>query len=608
MLSHLSIRDFVIVAALEMDFENGFTVFSGETGAGKSILLDALSLLLGARADAAMVREGQPRADISAQWDISAQVQNWLTQHDLAIEEDTESPSASEGSAQHFTVLLRRVIESNGRSRAFINAIPVTLQQLRELGEQLVNLHAQHAHQQILRAPAQRTIFDLQSGLEELTTEVAHAWQRWRDAVEAVLAAHQQAQKIEEAQEALMWRLTELEKLAPAQGEWEALSAKQRMLSQGVKLVQGAHEALSTLSDDEEGVITRVGSILSAVSYLAELDPRLADILTALEPAEIGLQEAAHSLLHYTQTFDVHPDEVSEVEARLDAFFTVARKLRIAPEAVFDEHIDIHERLTALEAAADTSALLAAQRQAKEYYQDCATRLSQARAAAAPIFSEAVTAHMQTLSMAGGRFEVALIPLTQEERPDAPKRLDNLAQVDAGGAEEDSVQEASDASHSQYDLQGSAHGNERIEFRLTSHEDGALRPVAQVASGGELARIALALAVVSSATNAMPTLIFDEVDSGVGGAAAEAVGKLLRTLAKAHQVLCVTHLPQVAAHAQHHFCVNKTIDSKGRTISCIAPLEFDARVEEMARMLGGANLTIKTREHAKEMLIAAAQQ
>ncbi len=569
MLSHLSIQNFVIVTALEIDFEAGFTVFSGETGAGKSILLDALSLLLGMRADAAMVREGQSRADISAQWEVSVSVQNWLVEHDLAAKEEMES------STEMHSVLLRRVIDANGRSRAFINAIPVTLQQLRELGEQLVNLHAQQAHQQVLRAPMQRTIFDMQAGHEPLTKEVAHAWQSWREAIDATLSAQKQAQKAEEARDALAWRLAELDTLSPHSEEWESLSAEHRVLSHGVKLAQGAHEALTALSDDE-AVIARVGGLISSLQYLAELDPRLNDIVAALEPAEIGLQEAAHSLRHYAQTIDLDPERLSELEARLEAFFTVARKLRIAPEEVFAEHVAVQEKLAALEAAADKSALLAAQLQAKQHYQTCAARLSKARAAAAPAFSKAVTDHMQSLSMAGGRFEVALI---ETDLPDVPNSQDQML--------------------------GSAYGDERIEFRLTSHEDGTLRPLAQVASGGELARIALALAVVSSKTNAIPTLIFDEVDSGVGGAAAEAVGRLLRELAAEHQVLCVTHLPQVAAHAQHHFCVSKATDPHGRTVSHIAPLDFDARVEEMARMLGGANLTTKTREHAKEMLVAA---
>ncbi len=594
MLSHLSIQNFVIVTALEIDFEAGFTVFSGETGAGKSILLDALSLLLGMRADAAMVREGQSRADISAQWEVSVSVQNWLVEHDLAAKEEIESATGVH------SVLLRRVIDANGRSRAFINAIPVTLQQLRELGEQLVNLHAQQAHQQVLRAPMQRTIFDMQAGLEPLTKEVAHAWQSWREAIDAALSAQKQAQKAEEARDALAWRLAELDALSPHSEEWESLSAEHRLLSHGVKLAQGAHEALSALSDDE-AVIARVGGVISAVQYLAELDPRLNDIVAALEPAEIGLQEAAHSLRHYAQTIDLDPERLAELEARLEAFFTVARKLRIAPEEVFAEHVAVQEKLAALEAAADKSALLAAQLQAKQHYQTCAARLSKARAAAAPAFSKAVTDHMQSLSMAGGRFEVALIALAQE----GPS--DEAGQTNPTSAEiaDEIKTDLPDAQNSQDQMLGSAYGDERIEFRLTSHEDGTLRPLAQVASGGELARIALALAVVSSETNAIPTLIFDEVDSGVGGAAAEAVGRLLRELAAKHQVLCVTHLPQVAAHAQHHFCVSKATDPHGRTISHIAPLDFDTRVEEMARMLGGANLTTKTREHAKEMLIAA---
>ena len=550
MLRHLSIRDFVIVASLDIEFEPGFTVFSGETGAGKSILIDALALALGARADATIVRAGQSRADITAEFTAHESAAQWLVEQ-----------AFDDGSGH---VVLRRVIDTNGRSRAFINGTSATLGQLREIGEMLVDIHGQHAHQLLMRADAQRELFDTHAGLTALGSDVAKAYRAWRDASAAVQAAQTRDRELQLERERLAWQLAELEKLAPQPGEWDEISTEHRRLSHAANLIDGVQGALNALSESDDAMITQLGAIIAKLRDLAEIDGTLGDALAALEPAEIQLQEAAHSLMHYAQRLELDPDRLAQVEARLDALHSTARKFRLQPENLPDELAARREQLAALDAAADLDALRAAEAKAKDAYLALARQLSKARAKAAKALGEAVTTGMQELSMAGGRFEVALEPLAE----------------------------------------GGLHGLEQVEFRVAGHAGVPLRPLAKVASGGELARISLALSVIASTASPTPTLIFDEVDSGIGGAVAEVVGRLLHQLGGMRQVLCVTHLPQVAARGDHHFSVAKTTDGNGTTISEVTPLDKTSRVEEVARMLGGLEITATTRKHAKEMLAA----
>jgi DNA repair protein RecN (Recombination protein N) len=556
MLRHLSIRDFVIVAALDLEFDSGFTVFSGETGAGKSILIDALALALGARADASVVRTGESRADITAEFETHAQVEQWLDEQALGATADSDEHGG--------TVMLRRVVDANGRSRAFINGTAATLAQLREVGEMLVDIHGQHAHQLLMRPDAQRELFDTHAGLSDTAATVTRAWRTWREKVQAVEHAQTRDRELQLERERLAWQLTELDKLAPQPGEWEEVNAEHHRLSHSANLIDGVQGALGALSESDEAMITHLASIVSKVRNLAEIDPALNDVLAALEPAEIQLQEAAYSLSHYAQKLELDPDRLAQVERRLDALHSAARKFRLQPQTLPDEHQARRAQLDALDAAADLDSLHAAEAKAREAYLAEAKKLSKARAKAGTALGAAVTTGMQELSMKGGSFEVALVPLPE----------------------------------------GGAHGLEQVEFRVAGHAGVPLRPLAKVASGGELARISLALAVIASAASPTPTLIFDEVDTGIGGGVAEVVGRLLHQLGQARQVLCVTHLPQVAARGDHHFQVAKAGNGKGGTVSSVISLDKTSRVEEVARMLGGLEITATTRKHAKEMLAA----
>ena len=550
MLRHLSIRDFVIVAALDIEFDSGFTVFSGETGAGKSILIDALALTLGARADASVVRTGEARADITAEFGTHAQAARWLDEHALSQDGDT--------------VMLRRVIDSSGRSRAFINGTPATLAQLREVGEMLVDIHGQHAHQLLMRPDAQRELFDTHAGITDTANAVSRAWRTYREAQQAVDAAQSRDRELQLERERLAWQLSEFDKLAPQPGEWEEVSAEHHRLSHSASLIDGVQSALGALSESDEAMISQLGAITSKLRSLADIDPALTDVLASLEPAEIQLQEAAYSLSHYAQRLELDPDQLAQVERRMEQLHSTARKFRLQPETLPEEHETRRRQLAELDAAADLDALNAAADKAKEAYLAEAKVLSKARAKAAKALSKAVTEGMQELSMAGGSFDVALVPLAE----------------------------------------GGANGLEQIEFRVAGHAGVALRPLAKVASGGELARISLALAVIASTASPTPTLIFDEVDTGIGGGVAEVVGRLLHQLGRDRQVLCVTHLPQVAARGDQHFQVAKSSDDAGGTVSTVTPLDKARRIEEVARMLGGIEITATTRKHAKEMLAA----
>src|SRR6266702_5040784 len=529
MLRHLSIRDFVIVAALA----------------------------LGARADASVVRTGESRADITAEFETHAQVEQWLDEQALG----TTADDGHHGG----TVMLRRVVDANGRSRAFINGTAATLAQLREVGEMLVDIHGQHAHQLLMRPDAQRELFDTHAGLTDTAATVTRTWRTWREKVQAVEHAQTRDRELQLERERLAWQLAELDKLAPQPGEWEEVNSEHRRLSHSANLIDGVQGALAALSESEEAMLGHLSSVISKVRDLAEIDPALNDALAALEPAEIQLQEAAYSLSHYAQRLELDPDRLAQVEKRLDALHSAARKFRLQPENLPQEHEERREQLAKLDAAADLDALRAAEAKAKDAYLADAKVLSKARAKAAKALGAAVTTGMQELSMAGGSFEVALVPL-----PD-----------------------------------GGAHGMEQIEFRVAGHAGVPLRPLAKVASGGELARISLALSVIASAASPTPTLIFDEVDTGIGGGVAEVVGRLLHQLGEQRQVLCVTHLPQVAARGDHHFQVAKSSKGKNGTVSTVTSLDKTSRIEEVARMLGGLAITATTRKHAKEMLTTA---
>ena len=544
MLRALHIRDFVIVDQADIPFDTGFTVFSGETGAGKSILIDALALALGGRGDATLIRQGAARADISAVFDAPETAADWLADQSL------EGPE----------LILRRVIDAQGRSKAWINGVPATLTQLRDLGALLVDIHGQHAHQSLLQAASQRELLDTQGGHAGQAHALQQAWSDWRQAQAALDAARQDA----EGQAALLAHLAAdvawLDELAPLPGEWPELCARQSRLAHAQSLLAGAGQAIEALDGESGSAAQALHAALHALQSLVRHDPALEEHCQALESARILCAETVSGLNAYADRLEPDPDALAQADARMGRMFEAARRFHIEPDALAEHHEALRERLRQAEAGRDLAALERRCQQAEMHYLEQARALSTARRATAIQLAAQVTAAMQTLSMDGGSFEIAL----HEGKP-------------------------------------AAHGLETVEFLVAGHAGVPPRPLSRVASGGELARISLALSVIASQAARVPTLIFDEVDAGIGGAVAEVVGRLLGELGSRHQVLCVTHLPQVAACARHHFQVSKTTRA-GHTQSAIRPLDADARTEEIARMLGGLKMTDATRTHAREML------
>ncbi|MGZ3183417.1 MAG: DNA repair protein RecN [Telluria sp.] len=545
MLRTLTIRDFVIVDAIELEFSGGFTVFTGETGAGKSILIDALQLALGGRGDASVVREGAAKADITADFAVNEAARAWLAEQEF---------EAEEGGA-----LLRRVIDNAGRSKAFINGVAATAAQLRELGELLVDIHGQHAHQSLLRADAQRALLDNVAGVD--TKPLQAAWRGWRSLAKQREEFETNAKNVLLERERLEWQVGELDKLAPKAGEWDEISNEHSRLAHAASLLEGAQEAVQALSEADHPLIAQVNAMVTRLTRLADIDAALKPVLDCLEPARIQLQEAVYALNDYLGRVELDPARLQQVEARLEALHGSARAFRVQPDELPAEHERLAAELRQLADASDIEGLKKQEAQAEAAYRKLAQAVSAERARAAGQLGDAVTMAMQDLSMGGGSFAVAL---------------------HAG--------------------EPSAHGVEQVEFLVAGHAGVAPRPLAKVASGGELARISLAISVITSHATTVPTLIFDEVDSGIGGGVAEVVGRLLKRLGEARQVLCVTHLPQVASQANAHFQVAKGAAAGGRTVSRIEVLDSRSRVEEIARMLGGLEITATTRKHARELL------
>jgi DNA repair protein RecN (Recombination protein N) len=544
----LSIRNFVLVDSLDLTLDSGFAVLTGETGAGKSILLDALGLLLGDRFESRQLRPGAERAELAAAFDIAdvPGVAAWLADNALAGDEGE--------------VLLRRVLDAQGRSRAFCNGQPVTVAQLASLGERLVDLHGQHAHQSLEKGESQRSLLDAFGGFATLAREVAHAWREWRAAVERRDAAASAAQASAAERELLAASRRELSALAVTEVEWNELNVAQARLANASALIEATSQGEELLAEGDAAIGRRLAQLQQRLSQVVAHDPALAEIVALIEPARIGLDEAARALRDYRRRLDLDPAEQRRVEDRLAAIHDLARKHRVRPEALPALLAETEARLHALADSADADALARAAAHAETEYRALAEQLSSKRRFAASELAHRVTRTMGELAMEGGRLEIALVPLAE----------------------------------------GASYGMEQVEFRVASHPKQPLGPLSKVASGGELSRIALAIQVVTSEVGDVPTLVFDEVDAGIGGAVAATVGKLLQDLGSRRQVLCVTHLPQVAAFADVHYRVIKRGDGDAVT-SAVSELGRSDRIDELARMLGGSEVTPKARANAKDL-------
>ncbi|MDQ2778130.1 MAG: DNA repair protein RecN [Pseudomonadota bacterium] len=539
MLRRLILRDVVIVAALEIELGNGFSVLTGETGAGKSILIDALQLALGNRADSSLVREGETRAEVSAEFDSPPSLQPWLAEGGFE--------------ADDALLLLRRTVDQHGKSRAWINGSPATVTQLREVAEHLVDIHGQHAWQGLTRPAAVRELLDAQGGAEgpQLSAQLGAAWKQWRDALATLQAARAQRDTLERERERLAWQIAELDKLAPAAGEWDTLNAEHERLGHGQALLDGARNALAALQDDESNAAALTTQAIAALDDVQRYDSALGDVAEALRGAQAQIEDAAHTLHGYLSRSEPDPGRLAELDERIGVWVSLARRHRRTPAELPSVLQTWKEDLAKVDAAADLEALERIAANAEAAWRRHAEALSRLRRKTAPQLGQAVTQAMQQLGMAGGRFEVALLP------HDEPQ----------------------------------SSGLEAVELRVAGHAGSTPRALAKVASGGELSRLALAIAVTTAQHGgSVPTLIFDEIDAGVGGTVADSVGRLMKQLGRNKQVLAVTHLAQVAACADGHFVVSKALQGKA-TLSDVQPVEGEARVAEVARMLGGERLS-----------------
>lgn len=544
-LTHITLRDFVIVRELELDLNTGFGVLTGETGAGKSILIDALQLALGARAETSVVREGASRCEVCAEFEPTPGVTAWL--QEAGFENDS-------------ALLLRRTVDTTGKSRAWINGSPATATQLRELGEQLLDIHGQHAWQSLTRPDAVRGLLDAYASID--TRPLKAAWQAWRLAQQTLADAQQAQSTLANERERLAWQIGELDKLKPAAGEWEDISTQHSRLANAQALIDAANEATVLLEgDDEGGALRQLSRAIQSLQALGHVEAEFNALAEVLLSAQAQAEDVAHSLHSYLRKTDLDPQTLAELDERMGLWLSLARRYKKPPEELPQVLAQWREDLARLDAAADLDALQKAEQAAHQACLQAAKYVSAQRQKAAKPLAKSVTTTMQQLGMQGGRFEVSL------------QTLDTPTQ----------------------------HGLEEVSFLVAGHEGSTPRPVGKVASGGELSRIALAIAVTTSELGEAGTLIFDEVDSGVGGAVAETVGRLMKQLGQHRQVLAVTHLPQVAACADHHLLVSKAA-AQGQVSSQVRPISGEERVSEIARMLGGEKLSATTLAHAREML------
>ncbi len=549
MLAHLSIRNYLLVESVELDFAPGLTVLTGETGAGKSILVDALALALGDRAEGGVVRQGATRAEITAEFVIDAlpALANWL---------DEAGYPADDG-----RLILRRVIDAGGRSRAFINGSAAPLTQLKAVSESLLDIHGQHAHHALLRPQMQREVLDAYAGAQPRAAAVNADWHAWQQARQKRLDAESHAQERQIEREGLTLAVDELRALGDDLARWDEIQAEHTRLAHVTTLIDGSQALIQGLDEGEAAVSGRLGDMRARLDAMQAVDESLGEVFTLLDSASANLAEAVHALRRYADNLNPDPERLDLLDRLLADMHRLARKHRVQPEDLGDLLARFQARLDELAADDAFDALQAKEDAAWSQYQAEAKQLSKQRAKAAAALAQQVTAAMHELALAGGRLDIALQSAAEPR----------------------------------------AHGLEDVLFLVASHPGLTPGPLGKVASGGELSRISLAIQTALSGVAGVPTLIFDEVDVGIGGSVAEAVGRRLARLGGTRQVLVITHLPQVAARGTRHLRVRKQA-SGGYVSSSIELLDADARVDEIARMLGGLKITATTRQHAAEML------
>ncbi len=547
MLQALSIRDFIIVDKLDLEFDAGFTTLTGETGAGKSILIDALSLALGARNDGLVARAGCDKADISATFSIAdnAAAHTWLSENEIEV-----------GDA----LMLRRVIYADGRSRGFINGASVTVGQMKELGEYLVDIYSQNAHHSLLKAATQRQILDDFAQSTELASQVAQYYKTWSALHAQRLEVEKNAAAYADELAELRDKTRELQQLNFSLDDWQEIQQEHHRLANGASLLTGLEACIALLDDNDVNVGSMLAQVQQKLIALTEFDGQLQEAADNVDSALIQLEEASRALNRYLQKAELDPARLAEVDNRIQSVHNVSRKYRSKPEELPDLLVICQLRMTELEGFANDGLLAKQEQDALSAYQTAAKTLTQQRTQAAKTLSQKISQEMQRLSLSGGQFSVSLAA-----------------------------------------SEPSANGLEAVEFLVAGHAGVEPRPLSKVASGGELSRISLALHVTTASQGSVPCMIFDEVDVGIGGGVAEVVGQLLKQLGAERQVLVITHLPQVASQAAQHLQVSKT-QQNGATLSHIQALSQEERVEEIARMLGGIQITDTTRSHAKEML------
>lgn len=549
MLTHLSVRHFATVDALELEPGKGLTVISGETGAGKSIIMDALGLTLGERADANAVRAGCERAEVQATFDIRdcAEARQWLADRELDADDEC---------------ILRRTVRNDGRSRAYVNGSPVPIADVRALGDFLINIHSQHEHQSLLKKDTQRSLLDSYAGAGANADTVRQHWRQWQKAQRAHSDALAKANEQGERQDLLRFQLEELDAFALAENELSELETEQKRLGNADALIRLCQQSLASLYEGDEGTVNdMLGQCSHWLSDAAAEDSTLASVLNSVESARIQAESAADDLRHYLDKLEADPERLAFVEERLSQAWTLARKHRVRPDELYAHHQRLSEEAGTLEHYDEhLTELETTARKGQDDYEKSARALSDRRRKHAAKLATGVIKHLKTLGMPGARLDIALQP-----------------------------------------CQPSADGNEQVEFLFTANPGQPLKALAKVASGGELSRVSLAIQVICAQTLTVPCLVFDEVDVGVGGGVAEIVGRLLRQLGEHAQVLCITHQPQVAALGHHHWHVLKQ-QSKTSTHTQILSLDSGSRVQEVARMLGGIEITSSTLNHAQEML------